>query len=273
MSLPRHSIDAPVFVYDDGERTGEHIHETHQLVYAQSGLLSLFVGNDRWVVPPLRAVWVPAGTPHELLAHGTTLTRPLYLDPAIAPDDFTNVTVIAVNTLLRELIVAVGEPDLGEGEREHIEQLIIARLQRVKTHQLRLIEPIDERLVQIGDGLRADPADRRTLAEWGQHVGASERTLVRLFKSETATTFAHWRTQIRLHHGLVLLSQGATVTVTAFQCGYHNTSSFIEQFRRALGTTPGVYLRDLQRGSRGSDAAGAGAPTFSHRLGESAARK
>lgn len=154
-----------MFTYDDGARTGVHTHDTHQLVYAQSGLLTLFVDHDRWVVPPLRAVWVPAGTPHELLAHGVTLTRPLYLDPDIGPHDFTNVTVIAVNTLLRELIVAVGEPDLDEGERGHIEELIIARLRRVETHRLRLVEPVDERLMQIGDALRSDPADRRTLAQ------------------------------------------------------------------------------------------------------------
>lgn len=237
-----------MFTYDDGERTGVHTHETHQLVYAQSGLLTLFVDHDRWVVPPLRAVWVPAGTPHQLLAHGTTLTRPLYLEPAVGPHGFTSVTVLAVDTLLRELIVALGEPDLDEGEREPIEQLVLSRLRRVETQHLRLVEPVDERLMQIGDALRSDPSDRRTLAQWGRHVGASERTLVRLFTSETATTFAQWRAQIRLHHSLVLLSQGTTVTTAAHQCGYHNTSSFIEQFRRALGTTPGVYLRGLQSG-------------------------
>ena len=236
-----------MFVYDDGARTGVHTHDTDQLVYAQSGLLTLFVGHDQWVVPPLRAVWVPAGTPHELLAHGTTLTRPLYLEPDSGPPHFTNVTVVAVNGLLRELIVAVGEPDLDAGEREHIERLIVSRLRRVETQHLRLVEPSDERLVQIADALRSDPADRRTLAQWGRHVGASERTLVRLFASETATTFARWRIQIRLHHSLILLSQGMTVTAAAHRCGYHNTSAFIQQFRRALGTTPGAYLRDLHR--------------------------
>lgn len=236
-----------MFAYEDGRRTGVHSHDTHQLVYAESGLLTLFVENATWVVPPLRAVWVPAGVPHELLAHGPTLTRPLYFDPAIGPREFADVTVVSVSTLLRELIIAIAEPDLGDGERQHIEQLIIARLRRVRTQHLRLVEPTDERLARIEAALRADPSDRRTLADWGRHVGASERTLVRLFAAEAGTTFAHWRTQIRLHHGLVLLSQGATVSATAHGCGYQNTSSFIHQFRRALGTTPGAYRQELQR--------------------------
>lgn len=251
MSFPRHTIDAALFVYGDGERTGVHSHETHQLVYAHSGLLTLFIDHDRWVVPPLRAVWVPAGIPHELLAHGTTVTRPLYFDPAIDPHHFDTVTVIAVNTLIRELIVALGEPALDDAEREHLEQLIISRLRRVEPQHLHLVEPQDERLARIADAMSADPADRRTLAQWGRYVGASERTLVRLFASETGTTFARWRTQIRLHHSLVLLSQGTTVTAAANQCGYRNTSSFIQQFRTALGTTPGAYLNDLHRGSNG----------------------
>lgn len=37
------------------------------------------------------------------------------------------------------------------------------------------------------------------------------------------------------------------MTAAAHRCGYYNTSSFIEQFRRALGTTPGAYLRNLHR--------------------------
>ena len=248
MSFPRQTINAPVFTYADAERTGVHRHDTHQLVYAQSGLLTLFVDNDRWVVPPLRAVWVPAGTPHELMAHGATVTRPLYFVPEIDPNGFADVTVIGVNALLRELINALGDTDLDVDERTHIEQLIISRLHRIEPQHLRLIEPTDDRLAQIASALRVNPADRRTLAQWGSAVGASERTLVRLFTAETGTTFARWRTQLRLHHSLVLLCQGSTVTNASSRCGYRSTSSFIQQFRAALGTTPGAYLSDLRLG-------------------------
>jgi len=89
--------------------------------------------------------------------------------------------------------------------------------------------------------LRADPADERTLAEFGMVVGASERTLSRLFRQEAGMSFPQWRTQFRLQHALVLLADGTPVTTTALACGWANPSSFIETFRRAFGATPGRF--------------------------------
>jgi transcriptional regulator GlxA family with amidase domain len=59
----------------------------------------------------------------------------------------------------------------------------------------------------VCDILRTDPADPRTLAELGREVGVSDRTLSRLFRSDLGLTFPQWRTQLRLHHALILLAQ------------------------------------------------------------------
>jgi AraC-like DNA-binding protein len=88
--------------------------------------------------------------------------------------------------------------------------------------------------------LRNDPADSRSLAELGRVIGASDRTLSRLFRSELAMTFPQWRTQLRLHHALVLLAQNTPVTAVAHQCGWSSASAFIDVFRRAFGHTPGT---------------------------------
>lgn len=94
--------------------------------------------------------------------------------------------------------------------------------------------------------LRADPSDGRTLARLGAAVGASELTLSRLFRQETGMSFPQWRTQLRLHHALVLLAGGSSVTSTALACGYQNPSAFIEAFRQAFGSTPGQYRKLCQ---------------------------
>ncbi|WP_246149557.1 AraC family ligand binding domain-containing protein, partial [Nonomuraea turkmeniaca] len=81
-----------------------HRHDTHQIVYACRGVLSVTTSAGTWVAPANRAIWVPAGTVHEHRAHGDTDLRlvgltgnPLALDrPA----------VLAVDPLLRELIIA-----------------------------------------------------------------------------------------------------------------------------------------------------------------------
>lgn len=46
--------------------------------------------------------------------------------------------------------------------------------------------------------LAADPADGRTLAEWGRQVGASDRTLASAFVAGTGLEFGRWRPLLRL---------------------------------------------------------------------------
>jgi len=88
-----------------------------------------------------------------------------------------------------------------------------------------------------------NPADSRELADWAKKVGASKRTLVRLFPEQTGMTFREWRQQRRLLHALELLATGESVTNIALELGYENTSAFIAMFRRCLGTTPRRYLQ------------------------------
>ncbi len=52
-----------------------HRHDTHQIVYACSGVLSVTTDAGTWVAPASRAIWIPAGTVHEHRAHGNTDLR------------------------------------------------------------------------------------------------------------------------------------------------------------------------------------------------------
>jgi len=103
--------------------------------------------------------------------------------------------------------------------------------------------PTDQRLLLITQSLIKNPSDNRKLEEWANTVGASKRTLNRLFMLQTNLSFQRWRQQLRLHQGIELLSIGQSVTRVALDLGYQNTSSFIAMFRRCLGTTPTEYLR------------------------------
>lgn len=49
-----------------------------------------------------------------------------------------------------------------------------------------------------------------------------------------------WRTQIRLHHALILLADDTPVTTVAHHCGWSSASTFISVFRRTFGHTPGT---------------------------------
>jgi AraC-like DNA-binding protein len=102
--------------------------------------------------------------------------------------------------------------------------------------------PADERARAVAQSLFGNPADGRTLADWGRDVGASERTLARAFLADTGLSFGQWRGLLRVRAATVALATGEPVARVARQVGYESTSAFVAAFRRATGTTPAAYF-------------------------------
>jgi AraC-like DNA-binding protein len=242
-----HELAGPTYA-ELGHRDtiGWHYHDVPQLVYPSRGVLAISAAAGTWIVPPQRAVWIPAGVPHAHQAHGPVQLRTLAFPPTATADPPlpASPAVLAVSPLLREVIVALtsgdGTPYTGR-QRATMEQVALDQLHRSGQLPVRLPALADDRLRAIAALLRADPADERTLAELGMVAGASERTLSRLFRQEAGMSFPQWRTQFRLQHALVLLADRTPVTTTALACGWSNPSSFIETFQRAFGATPGKF--------------------------------
>lgn len=240
-------IDAHEFA--DQHETGVHAHATHQLTYTRSGVLSVVIGSSRWVVPPSRAVWIPAEVDHSIRAHGSTSARLAFVEPSSDVAFPNQVIVVQATPLLREVIEELSNdtPDDPES-RPHLEALFSLHLRRhaqlhvPSSQPLRMSALVEPRLATIEHALRQSPSERRTLRDWGRFCGSSERTLSRLFMSEAGTTFSRWRSQVRLQHAVVELAGGRSVTDTAHECGFKSTSAFIESFQSALGTTPGRYF-------------------------------
>ena len=243
----RHELTGPTYAELGHRDTVEwHYHDVQQLVYPSSGVLAISAAGGTWIVPPQRAVWIPAGVPHAHRAHGPTQMRTLAFSAAAGADPRlpAEPAVLAVSPLLREVIVALTSDDLppySARQRENMERVALDQLRRVGQLPVRLPALGDDRLRAVAAYLRANPADERTLAELGLAVGASERTLSRLFRQQAGMSFPQWRTQFRLQHALVLLADGTPVTTTALACGWSNPSAFIDTFRRAFGATPGKF--------------------------------
>lgn len=88
--------------------------------------------------------------------------------------------------------------------------------------------------------LRA-PTQHPTLAAWADDIGASERTLARLFRTELGTSYQRWRQQVLLAHALPMLARGQAVGEVAAACGYGSDSAFSAMFRDAMGQTPSRF--------------------------------
>src|SRR5258708_40012046 len=83
----------------------EHSHPEDQLLFASSGVMTLRTKQGVWVVPPLRAVWIPANTPHTVAMSGPGSMRTLYFLPRLCRSLRGRCFVMNVSLLLRELIL------------------------------------------------------------------------------------------------------------------------------------------------------------------------
>jgi AraC-like DNA-binding protein len=230
------------FALPDGHRFASHHHPTHQLAWASRGLVTMRVDSRVWVLPRSRGLWIPADTPHEVLVGGPTTMMGIYFDPDACPVEWTEPTVVEVSGILAELLQHLGR-ELSIEHRRRVEGVVFDLLDPLPVAVLDVPTPSDARAATIAAALRADPADGRSLAAWGRHVGASSRTLARVINRETGMGFERWRTHLRIAAALGRLADGASVTRVAHDVGYASTSAFVAAFRRTTGTTPGAYFR------------------------------
>lgn len=222
-----------------------HTHRRAQLAWAADGVMTVTAAQGTWVVPPQRALWIPAGTVHAIRMSGAVAMRTLYIEPDAARDLPKDCKVVLMTGLLRELVLEAVRAPLDEdknGRMSHVEALILDAISTLDAEPLSLPMPRDKRLRVICEALLHDPGRDETLEQWSDKAGASSRTLARLFASETGMRFVDWRRQARLAAALVRLAEGADVASVARSLGYASASAFTVMFRETLGKSPRDYL-------------------------------
>lgn len=244
MSEIRHEPVAPTRTQwlAPGAAIDAHRHDDHQIVYAGRGVLAVTTSSGSWFAPGNRAIWVPAGTVHAHQAHGELELHLVGLPASDNPLGLDEPTVLTVGALLRELVLAYTRtPHDDSAERGRLRAVLLDQLRASLQQPLHLPTPTAPLLKAVCEILHTHPADDRTLVALGREVGASDRTLSRLFKADLGMTFPQWRTQLRLYHALVLLAENTPVTAVAHLCGWSSASAFIDVFRRTFGHTPGTH--------------------------------
>ena len=225
-----------------------HSHAGGQLVYAAAGVIATSTARGTWVAPFDRVTWTPPGVEHAHRFYGQSDARVVTLPAALSELLPDHPGVFAVGRLLREVLLALTDrAGFAPGADERLLAVVVDELSEPAEQSLHLPEPDDDRLAAVTRILHEDSAQYTTLAELGRAVGASERTLSRLFHEELKMSFHRWRTTLRIHHALILLTQGWSVTDTAMECGWSNPSGFIDAFTELIGQTPGRYQAQLRR--------------------------
>ena len=231
--------------YRKGTRLDAHTHREAQLVYAARGTMQVTTPKGRWLVPPDRAVWVPARLPHAFDVLADIEMRTLYFDLAWLKRErcgtqLTSEFVVRVSALLQQAILALFDRG-GTSERTALLiKLAMLELHRAEDSTTFIPLPREARCRRAAEIVLRAPARAHEIETLAQEVGTSARTLSRLFSAETQLSFKSWCQRARIAAAIESLSTQANVSVKrlAADLGYASVPAFSAAFRQVTGRTP-----------------------------------
>lgn len=219
-----------------------HSHSWGQLTLVLTGSLRVTVDNSVWIVPPGRAIWIPPLAMHKAVTLEPANIRAVYVLPEVAPFQSTETIVLDVSPLLRELVTALATCKERSAREKMIFTLILDEMSESTSLPLGVVLPSEKRLTQLCNVLVANPSCNLTLADWAKEVGASERTLARLFEQDLGMSFTRWRQQVRLAHATSLIASGKSLAYISAELGYSSQSAFSAMFKKTFGKSPSAFL-------------------------------
>ncbi|MDE1168066.1 MAG: helix-turn-helix transcriptional regulator [Pseudomonas sp.] len=245
LSNTRMPVQPLARTYVRGHFVEPHQHAWGQVLYAMSGVMWVQTPHEALVVPPQRAVWLPPGVAHGIRVVSDLEMRNIYVPPHTAATLEGTVQVLEVGRLLRELILNLVE-QREQSDRPYYDalaRLALLELGRARRTLIKVPMPggSDRRLMNLCQAVMDSPSLDIAFEQHAEHVGASVRTLSRLFQAALGMGFAQWRRDVQLATAVAELIQGVPVSVIARSLGY-TPSSFSDMFRRALGVAPSQYV-------------------------------
>ncbi len=222
--------------------SGMHQHQKGQLLFSEKGAMTIILGNRMSVLPPQRLAWIPPGLSHQVQLNELVNYRSIYIDANVYSHLPQTHTIWTVSPLLREVLEVIAlsdwETNWCAGNRGgHWLQVLWDELTFGQTENMQLPLPADYRFQKM-DFAKLPPA----LYQLAQNVGASEKTITRIFQCETGLGYQAWRQQWRLLKSIELLSEEVTLMEIALQLGFSSDSAFVQFFKKMTGKTPKQYL-------------------------------
>lgn len=231
--------------YRKGVRLDTHMHREAQLVYAAKGTMQVTTPGGRWLVPPDRAVWVPARSEHAIDVLADIEMRTMYFDLAWLKreprsESLESEFVVRVSRLLHETILALFDGRNNSERTELLVKLAMLELHHAEDSTTFIPLPHEPRCRRAADIVLGDPTACHEIETLARAVGTSARTLSRLFSAETKLSFKSWCQRARIAAAIERLSTQANVSVKqlASDLGYASVPAFSHAFRQVTGKTP-----------------------------------
>lgn len=226
-----------------------HSHPRGQIIYANSGVMNVVVGNQIWVVNPLQGLWIPGNMEHQVTFQKNVNLYSAFIDPSVMEHLPKSSFSFDISVFLKQLLFKIisfentGTISLSQG-----------RIMDVFLDELSIITPSSTflptsnhiKLKKIISLLMQDINNKHKIDHYAEITSMSTRTLSRLFIKELGMNFSDWRTRLKLLEAIKRLGEKQSVKEIAFDLGYETTSAFTFMFKKNLGKTPSNYILENQ---------------------------
>lgn len=228
----------------------------HHLVWSHDAGAQVRTARWSMLVTSPTGLWIPGGHPYTVEASSTWWTARFAVDSS--PMSWRRITTVGLDEVVAPMLAHLHYHPGREWSGELLSSVVAHLEDHFAAQPSTLRFPTDPRARDVADGIIADPASELDLHDWAELVGASERTLRRLFAEQTGMPFRTWRAKARLQAAVRMLTSGRPVGDVARRCGYGSTIAFSRAFAGDYGMTPSDYLkrRDADVGPTSASAPG-----------------
>ncbi|MCG3460461.1 helix-turn-helix transcriptional regulator [Xenorhabdus bovienii] len=240
----KYSLNVPVIgiAAEMGQHdSGFHQHDMGQLLFTQQGCIKITLANQLSILPPTRVAWIPPKTLHRAEMRGSVGYRSIYLDISgiewISRQSEILQTTPLLRVILERIAISSFDTDWHQGKGTHLLAVFFDEMSEAGKEPTLLPLPSDRRLARLPFDQLPPP-----LQMLATHIGASEKTITRIFLRETGMNYQQWRQQWRLIKAIELLAQDKTLSYVAQELGFANDSAFVTFFRKNMGRPPREYM-------------------------------
>jgi AraC-like DNA-binding protein/quercetin dioxygenase-like cupin family protein len=234
----------------EGERlvTGWHQHDEHQIEYAIGGVVEVETANAHYLLPPQRAVWIPAGLRHQATMNPNVRSIAVMFDPELIRYEGRSAAILTVSPLIREMIVYARRWPIGRLSTDPEADCFFTTLGNLLLEAIASggetlgLPTSDNHVVAFAMTFTKENLHSVSINDVARAVAVSERTLRRMFREETGSSWRTYLLRARMLRAMALLaSQDQSVQEAARAVGFENASSFARAFTDYCGQTPSSF--------------------------------
>ncbi|MFA7414501.1 MAG: AraC family transcriptional regulator [Rhizobium sp.] len=222
------------------------------LLYSADGAMRITADGRSWLLPPVRAAWIPAAMPVTVAMSRPATCCSVLFDPEFIDRRVRQCSVFAMDALAREMILHSRRWSRDDVPLDvHAEVFLKALAEtciELARNPLELWVPTGQTdAVKLALSLTEDKlAGPVTMTEIADGCHMTSRSLARRIRGETGMSWGELLRRMRMIRATELLSEPESrVLEVALSAGYESLSAFNRAFQSFSGVTPSRYRAEF----------------------------